>query len=72
MNSKLHKKQKNGRAVTKVAYRSISLEQEAFYHQYDYDYLNNRKRYNWIKYIFTMYDPEKVFENQGPEIYINN
>ena len=67
-----NKKQKNGRAVTKVAYRSISLEQEAFYHQYDYDYLNNRKRYNWIKYIFTMYDPEKVFENQGPEIYINN
>ena len=67
-----NKKQKNGRAVTKVAYRSISLEQEAFYHQYDYDYLNNRKRYNWVKFIFTMYDPEKVFENQGPEIYINN
>ena len=45
--------------VTKVAYRSISLEQEAYYNQYDFNYLENRKRYNWIKYIFTMYDPSK-------------
>lgn len=45
--------------ITKIAYRSISLEQEAYYNQYDFNYLENRKRYNWIKYIFTMYDPSK-------------
>ena len=66
------RKYKNGRNISKVAYRSISLEQEAFYYQYDYDYLNHRKRYNWIKYIFKMFDPEKVIENNGPEIYVNN
>lgn len=65
------KKYKNGRYVTNVAYRSISFEQEAFYHQYEYDYLEHRKRYCWIKYIFTMFDPEKVIEREGPEIYIN-
>jgi len=65
-----NKKQKNGRAVTKVAYRSISLEQEAYYHTYDYDYLNNRKRYAWVKYIFTMYDPEKVIDETEPDEYI--
>lgn len=48
--------------ITKIAYRSISLEQEAYYNQYDFKYLEKRKRYNWIKYIFTMYDPS----NQKP------
>jgi hypothetical protein len=65
------KKQKNGREVTKVAYRSISLEQEAYYHTYDYDYLNTRKRYAWIKYIFTMYDPEKVIDATSYDEYID-
>ena len=52
-------KQQVNQKVTKVAYRSISFEQEAFYNQYDFNYLENRKRYNWIKYIFTMYNPSK-------------
>ena len=45
--------------ISNVAYRSISLEQEAYYNQYDFNYLENRKKYNWIKYIFTMYNPSK-------------
>lgn len=52
-------KQPKNQRVTKVAYRSISFEQEAYYNQYDFKYLENRKRVNWIKYIFTMYDPSK-------------
>lgn len=56
--------------VTKVAYRSISLEQEAFYNQYDYDYLSKRKRYTWLKYIFKMYDPDKAVKRTSPEEYI--
>lgn len=54
-----YKQPANYPKVTKVAYRSISTEQEAYYNQYDFDYLKNRKRYAWIKYIFTMYDPSK-------------
>lgn len=65
-----YKKTKNGYKISKVAYRSISFEQEAFYNQYDYDYLNKRKRYTWIKYIFTMYDPDKEITKSGPEEYI--
>lgn len=49
-------KQPSGKYITKVAYHSISFEQEAFYNENDYDYLNERKRYNWIKRIFTMYN----------------
>ena len=37
------------------AYRSISFEQEAYYNEYKTTYLENRKHYNWIKYIFKMY-----------------
>lgn len=65
-----YKKKKYGRPISKVAYRSISFEQEAFYNQYDYDYLNKRKRYTWIKYIFTMYDPEKEIPRTGSEQYL--
>lgn len=54
-----YKKKKYGRTISKVAYRSISFEQEAFYHTYDWDYLKNRKKFAWVKYIFTMYDPNK-------------
>lgn len=32
-------------------YRSISFEQEAYKYETDLEYLKNRKRYNWIKYI---------------------
>ena len=54
-----YKQPNNYRKITNVAYRSISFEQEAYYNQYDFKYLENRKRFNWIKYIFTMYDPSK-------------
>jgi hypothetical protein len=63
-------KMKYGRKISNIAYRSISFEQEAYYNQYDYDYLNKRKRYSWVKYIFTMYDPDKETQRVGTEIYI--
>ena len=63
-------KAKYGRKISNIAYRSISFEQEAYYNQYDYDYLNKRKRYSWVKYIFTMYDPDKEIQRVGTEIYI--
>ena len=65
-----YKKKKYGRDISKVAYRSISFEQEAFYNQYDYDYLNKRKRFAWVKYIFTMYDPDKEVPPVYPEQYL--
>jgi len=65
-----YKKKQYGRTISKVAYRSISLEQEAYYNTYDYEYLNKRKRYTWVKYIFTMFDPEKVIPSTGPEEYV--
>ena len=34
------------------AYKRVSFEVEAYMHQDDLDYLKNRKRYNWIKYVF--------------------
>lgn len=36
---------------TSSAYRSISFEREAYSNQNNMYYLNNRKRYSWIKYI---------------------
>lgn len=39
---------------TKRAYRSISFEQEAYRFECDKSYLDNRKHYNWIKYIFKL------------------
>ena len=56
--------------VSRVAYRSISFEQEAFYNQYDYDYLKHRKPFAFMKYIFTMYDKDKEVKKTGPEEYI--
>lgn len=38
-----------------IVYRSISLEQEAYKYEDDYEYLKIRKRYNWLKYIFKLY-----------------
>lgn len=34
------------------AYRNISFEQEAFMYQSDMTYLNERKRYAWVRFIF--------------------
>lgn len=36
------------------AYRSVSFEQEAYNNQFNKDYLENRRHYAWIKYVFTL------------------
>ncbi len=36
---------------TKLAYRNISFEREAYQNQYNLDYLSNRKHYNWFNYL---------------------
>ena len=36
------------------AYRSISYEQEAYDNQNNLNYLKNRKRFNWVKYILKV------------------
>lgn len=36
------------------AYRSISFEQEAFNNDGNFNYLRNRKRFAWVKYIFKL------------------
>lgn len=33
-------------------YRSISFEQEAFVNEDNFEYLKNRKRFEWTKYLF--------------------
>jgi hypothetical protein len=33
--------------------------------------LNKRKRFAWVKYIFTMYDPDKEIPQTGPEEYLS-
>lgn len=34
-----------------TAYKNICFENEAYYNQFDIDYITNRKHYSWIKYI---------------------
>lgn len=34
------------------AYKDISFEEEAYNNEDDFDYLKNRKKYSWIKYVF--------------------
>lgn len=36
------------------AYMSISFEQEAYSNQFDKNYLENRKHYAWLKYLFKV------------------
>ena len=36
---------------TKLAYKNISFEREAYQNQNDLNYLSNRKHYNWFSYI---------------------
>lgn len=36
------------------AYRSVSLEQEAYNRQEDEQYIDNRKCYSWFKYVFRL------------------
>ena len=33
---------------TKLAYKNISFEREAYQNQNDLDYLSNRKHYSWL------------------------
>ena len=35
-------------------YESISFEQEAYNREYDYTYLEDRRHFAWVKYIFKM------------------
>lgn len=35
----------------KSAYKSISFEKEAYTNDKNYEYLENRKRFSWIKYL---------------------
>ena len=37
----------------KKAYYNISFEREAYTHEYNKDYLQTRKPYSWLKYIFN-------------------
>tara|TARA_R110000796_G_scaffold214939_1_gene330968 strand:+ start:740 stop:1111 length:372 start_codon:yes stop_codon:yes gene_type:complete len=37
----------------KKAYYNISFEREAYANEYNYNYLENRKSYAWLKYIFN-------------------
>lgn len=39
-----HKKQTN-------AYHDVSFEEEAYYYEYNLNYLNERKHYSWFKFI---------------------
>ena len=34
-----------------IAYMNISFEREAYTHGHNLDYLKNRKRYSWLKFI---------------------
>ena len=52
-------KQPKNRNIRRVAYRSISFEQEAYYNENNTIYLDIRKHYTWIKYLFHMYDYKK-------------
>lgn len=35
-------------------YRSLSFEQEAYTNEKDFEYLDNRKRFSWLKYLFKL------------------
>lgn len=36
------------------AYVSVSFEQEAYFNMYDSNYLENRKHYEWLRYLFKI------------------
>lgn len=38
------------------AYMSISFEQEAYMNQFERNYVENRKHYAWLKYLFKISD----------------
>lgn len=38
-----------------IAYYSVCFEQEAKLNTYNLEYLNSRKKYNWLKYVFKLW-----------------
>lgn len=40
---------------SKVAYKELASEREAYHYDDDLNYLSKRKRYKWLKYIFKQY-----------------
>ena len=42
-------------SIIRYAYRSISVEQVAYYNQDNLNYLETANPYEWVKYIFKMY-----------------
>ena len=40
----------------KDAFNSVSFEQEANLYEIDNMYLQNRKHYSWLKYVFKLWD----------------
>ena len=47
------------------AYYAISFEREAYGNESDRDYLKNRKRYAWVKYIGREYDYKERVKRAG-------
>lgn len=45
--------------LLQYAYRSISFEQMAYYNDKNYDYLETANPYEWVKYIFKMYEIDR-------------
>ena len=64
-----YEKKQNGKIIKNIAYYSISFEQEAYYNENDLDYIKNRKKFSWVKYIFKMYDPNKVIKQYYEKNY---
>ena len=48
-------------SILRYAYRSISFEQQAFYNQDNLDYLRKANPYEWVKYIFKMYEDNRRY-----------
>lgn len=48
--------------ANKDGYYSICFEQEAFEHESDFEYLDRRKHFNWIKYIFKLKKRKRIYE----------
>jgi len=46
--------------ILDYTYKSISFEQEAYYNEKNLNYLKTSNPYSWIKYIFKMYDKNKL------------
>ena len=40
----------------KKAYKSVSLEQEAYGHENEENYNSTRRHYAWVKYVFRLYN----------------